>query len=177
MTFERRLAEEWERASRMDASLGVLLVDVDYFKQINDCCGHQTGDAVLHMVANCLKSHLRSYDMVARYGGDEFVAICVACSAADIDVPVRRILSKVAGLSVPGDSGRRQVTLSVGAAVISDSLSDTSPDDLIGATDQCLYQAKRQGRGRGYRMEIRAALSTAAELTAITADEPELSAV
>ena len=164
----------FEKLGALGGIGGILPVDVDYFKQINDTCGHQTGDAVLHMVANCLKSHLRSYDMVARYGGDEFVAICVACSAADIDVPVRRILSKAAGLSVPGDSGRRQVTLSVGAAVISDSLETTTSEDLIAAADQCLYEAKRQGRGRGYRTEIDGASPSAADMTLITADEPRV---
>jgi diguanylate cyclase (GGDEF)-like protein len=177
MTFERRLTEEWERASRMDASLAVLMADVDHFKQINDCCGHQTGDAVLHMVARCLKTHLRSYDMVARYGGDEFVAICVACSAEDIDVPVRRVLSKVSRLSLPSDSGRRRVTLSVGAAVISDSLSRTPPANLIAAADKCLYEAKRQGRDRGYRMELDAPRSAGTKMTVITATEPDLAIV
>ena len=80
----------------------------------------------------------------------------------------------MAGLSVPGDSGRRQVTLSVGAAVISDSLSNTPPADLIAAADQCLYEAKRQGRDRGYRVELDATRSASTEMTSITATEPEL---
>jgi len=87
-TFNRRLAEEWERSSRVGAALGLILIDVDHFKTINDSCGYATGDAVLQMVGACLRRHLRSYDVVARFGGDEFAAICCGCELEDIDVPI-----------------------------------------------------------------------------------------
>jgi diguanylate cyclase (GGDEF)-like protein len=173
-TFERRLGEEWDRASREGNSLGILLADVDYFKEINDTCGHGTGDAVLHLVANALRRQLRSYDVVARYGGDEFAAICVGCRPEEIDIPVRRVLTSVGELSIPGDRGRRQVSLSVGAAVACDSLADLTPEELIAAADACLYQAKREGRGRGYRTEKHHERPTAAGMTVIMPQQVEL---
>lgn len=152
--FERRLFEEWERASRSAAPLGLVIADVDHFKNVNDRCGHMTGDAVLHMVAGCLRRQLRSYDVVARYGGDEFAAICYRCRFADISAPVGRVLQAISNLSIPSKIGRRKITLSIGVAVVSGSFDGVTPEDLIAAADRCLYEAKRQGRGRGYRIEL-----------------------
>jgi diguanylate cyclase (GGDEF)-like protein len=152
-TFNHRLDEEWERARRQGCSLAVTIIDVDGFKQINDSCGHPAGDAVLRMVGACLKRQLRSYDVVARFAGDEFAAICVDCNRENIDSPVRRLQQAVHNLSIPA-AGRRRVTLSVGVAVISGDLNDAVPADLIQAADACLYQAKREGRDRAFLVEL-----------------------
>jgi diguanylate cyclase (GGDEF)-like protein len=152
-TFNHRLDEEWSRSRRQGCSLAVTIIDIDEFKQINDSCGHPAGDAVLRMVGVCLKRQLRSYDVVARFAGDEFAAICVDCNHDNIDGPVRRLQRAVHHLSIPA-AGRRQVTLSVGVAVISSNLEDSQPADLIQAADACLYKAKRDGRDRAYLAEI-----------------------
>jgi len=112
-TFNRRLAEEWERAERSGQPLGLILIDVDNFKSINDECGHTTGDAVLCMVGSCLRRTLRVYDIVARYGGDEFAAICCNCEPQDIEAPIGRLQSAVQSLTLPSDVGRRPITRSL----------------------------------------------------------------
>jgi diguanylate cyclase (GGDEF)-like protein len=174
-TFDRRLSEEWERASRSKVPLGLLIADVDRFKDVNDRCGHMTGDAVLHMVGCCLRRQLRSYDVVARYGGDEFAAVCYDCQSADIDAPASRLLQAVSKLSIPAEIGRQQIALSIGVAVVSAISADVTPEDMIAAADKCLYEAKRRGRGRGYRVEIRNGQLDLEEMSviAVPAEEPQ----
>jgi diguanylate cyclase (GGDEF)-like protein len=153
-TFDRRLIEEWNRAKRQGGSLGLILVDVDHFKTINDTCGHLTGDAVLCTIGSCLKRHLRTYDVVARYGGDEFAAICCDCRPADIEVPIARLQEGVRALSAPSELGQKNITLSIGAAVVRGDFDPFGPKDLIEAADRCLYQAKTGGRDRAYQTSL-----------------------
>jgi diguanylate cyclase (GGDEF)-like protein len=153
-TFDRRLEEEWERARRQAGSLSLIMVDIDHFKEINDRCGHPAGDAVLQMVGECLRRHLRSYDLVARFGGDEFVAVCFDCDLDTINAPLRRLQNAVRTLSIPSDSGRRLVTLSIGVAVIAAEFDRYLPADLIAAADACLYEAKRAGRDQARCIDI-----------------------
>jgi diguanylate cyclase (GGDEF)-like protein len=145
-TFDRRLAEELERARRQQLPMSVIMFDVDHFKQINDTCGHLTGDAILRLVADCLTRHLRSYDVLARFGGDEFAAICSACGAAEIEAPIRRVQSAIRSISVPAANGRRGLTLSIGAAIVPPGARHLTPAQLIRAADRSLYQAKDGGR-------------------------------
>jgi diguanylate cyclase (GGDEF)-like protein len=153
--FERRLREEWRRAQSTDESLAVILIDVDNFKTVNDRCGHMVGDAVLHMVGSCLRTSLRSYDMVARHGGDEFSAICFGCRPGEIDIPVGRLLDAIENLSIPADpGGNHMISLSIGAAVMDGGFADCQPMHLIETADRCLYRAKQNGRARAYRTEI-----------------------
>jgi diguanylate cyclase (GGDEF)-like protein len=146
-TFNRRLAEELERARRQRAPLSLLLCDVDHFKKINDTCGHLTGDAILTLVANCLRRHLRQYDVLARFGGDEFAAICTACGREDIEAPVQRVQEAIRSMSVPMETGRRELTISIGTAVFTGCADNVTPNQLIHAADECLYQAKAHERG------------------------------
>ncbi len=153
--FERRLREGWRRAQSTDESLAVILIDVDNFKTVNDRCGHMVGDAVLHMVGSCLRTSLRSYDMVARHGGDEFSAICFGCRPGEIDIPVGRLLEAIENLSIPADfGGNHMISLSIGAAVMGGGFADCQPMHLIETADRCLYRAKQNGRARAYRTEI-----------------------
>lgn len=153
-TFDRRLTEEWDRASRQGSPLGLMMIDVDFFKQINDTCGHTTGDAILCMIGACLGRQLRSYDVVARYAGDEFSAICCGCEPEDIDIPIQRLQRAVRNLSVPSQFGRRGITLSIGAAVIRGEYGGLTDQDLVNAADACLYRAKKEGRSRAFRAEL-----------------------
>lgn len=152
--FERRFRQEWQRAERLGLTLGVLIVDVDRFKQINDSFGHLRGDLILAAVAECCQKQLRSYDVIARYAGDEFVALTCGCRAEDIELPIRRLLQATRNLNLRFDRQRIQTSLSIGAAVASCSLQHLSPDDLLDAADQCLYRAKRSGRDRAFRVEL-----------------------
>lgn len=154
--FLRRLADEWQRATATGESISVILIDVDRFKEVNDRCGHPVGDAVLHMVGSCLRRSLRSYDVVARYGGDEFAAICFGCRPGEIDIPLRRLQEEISKLSIPADSGNHEITLSLGAAALHNSHSDWQPSELIESADRCLYRAKDVGRACAWRVEIEA---------------------
>lgn len=149
-TFDRRSAEEWVRAGRCGHSLGLVLIDIDSFKGINDECGHLAGDAILSMVGSCMRRNLRVYDIVARYGGDEFAALCCNCRSVDIQAPIQRLQSAVQELSFPDGISRKSVTLSIGAAIVSEDFEHLSQEVLIEAADRCLYHAKRNGRARAY---------------------------
>jgi diguanylate cyclase (GGDEF)-like protein len=151
--YERRLAEEWRRAQRRDTSIGVLVVDLDSFKGINDSHGHQAGDVVLRHVARVLDDELRSYDLVARYGGDEFVAICLGCRVGEIEIPVRRVLNALTDRPVLWKDQTFRVSASVGAAVRHNGFAECNPLNLFSAADDCLYRAK-ETRGAAFRVEF-----------------------
>lgn len=152
LVFERRLSEEMCRAARDSHSIAVILFDVDRFKEVNDQYGHSMGDRVLAEIASKLKQQLRSYDVLARYGGDEFAAICCGCGWNDIDIPVGRVLREVAEQqdliqALPA------MTLSIGAAVIHNVTEHDRPAWLIQQADMCLYRSKQNGRNQAYRVE------------------------
>lgn len=152
--FERRFQQEWQRAERLGLTLGVLIVDVDNFKQINDSFGHLRGDLVLAAVAECCQKQLRSYDVIARYAGDEFVALTCGCGADEIDLPIRRLLEATRRLNLQFDGRDIAASLSIGAAVACRGLDQLAPDALLDAADQCLYTAKHSGRDRAFRVEL-----------------------
>ena len=142
------LATELEQAKRSGKSLGLLLIDIDHFKSINDTHGHAVGDEVLRAVANRLSRHLRGFDTVARWGGEEFV---VVMPEATLDVArsvAERLRRKVAGgpVTVSGGAGDLTVTVSIGVAVTSEDVA--TMDDLLRAADAAMYFAKRNGRNR-----------------------------
>ena len=152
--FERRLSEEWNRAMRSGESLSVILVDVDHFKKVNDCCGHAVGDAVLHMVASCLRRSLRSYDVVCRYGGDEFAAIFFGCRPDEIDIPISRLMKEIGRLSIPTGDGNCHISLSIGAATVYETMEQITPRALVEAADRCLYHSKENGRNCAFRTNM-----------------------
>ena len=136
-----RLAE-WQRHGR---PFGVLMMDVDLFKQVNDEYGHKTGDAILKLVARTLHANCRGFDIVARWGGEEFGAIISHVDARQLALVAEKFRAMVAasGLRMPGQA--LGVTISVGAAAA--QAGDTA-ETLVKRADQALYEAKRQGRNR-----------------------------
>jgi diguanylate cyclase (GGDEF)-like protein len=137
----RRLAE-WQRHAR---PFGVLMMDVDLFKQVNDECGHLLADAILKLVARTLHANCRSFDIVARWGGEEFAAIISNVDAQQLALVAEKFRAVVAasGLRLPGHA--LGITISVGAA---DAQADDTAQTLLKRADQALYEAKRQGRNR-----------------------------
>ncbi|MEW5773664.1 MAG: diguanylate cyclase [Thermodesulfobacteriota bacterium] len=146
-----RLREEHPRAVRYNTPLACIMADIDFFKEINDCHGHQSGDAVLRGVAEILKSTSRQSDVTGRYGGEEFLVVLPgttlegARSAAEkIRMQVEaHAFASVAGETVP-------VTLSLGCAAFEPGREAEPPDvdRLLSRADQCLYRAKSGGRNR-----------------------------
>lgn len=169
--FERRFEAEWQRASRLGLSLGVIIIDVDHFKQINDAFGHLRGDLVLASVARCCQSHLRSYDLIARFAGDEFIALTCGCSADDIDLPIRRLQAATRELNLRFNDAPVPASLSIGAAVMCVGHDQHTSGELLDAADRCLYLAKEHGRDRAYRTEL---LPDGTCTPAVRADAEEL---
>ncbi|MCA9038451.1 MAG: GGDEF domain-containing protein [Planctomycetaceae bacterium] len=152
--FDRHLVLECRRARQTGHSVAVILFDVDHFKEVNDRFGHAAGDAILRAIAEALRSSLRSYDLVARFGGDEFAAICSGCRPGEIDETLKRIGRKLqdlrSNISLPCPSP----TLSIGACVAHDENALSAPDRLPEEADKCLYLAKRNGRNQAYATEL-----------------------
>lgn len=141
------LTRELTRARRAGQSLGVLLCDIDHFKQINDTHGHLVGDAVLRDVASCLRTSMRPYDGVGRYGGEEFLVVAPNCDRARVLDLAERLRQSVVNrpFTVPG--GQVRITISLGAvAVPGPAVHDVEP--ILKAADDALYRAKAAGRNR-----------------------------
>jgi diguanylate cyclase (GGDEF)-like protein len=139
--FDESLAREAARAQRLRTSLSLIVFDVDHFKQINDAYGHLTGDEVLRSVANSIVATTKSFDVAARYGGDEFVLLLPGCDTDQAMNVAERVRSEI-GRHGLGTS----VTLSAGLATMPDNAIDG--DRLLSAADAALYEAKRSGRDR-----------------------------
>ena len=142
LAYERRLNEEWYRAIRTGTSVGVLVADLDGLKPINDTHGHQAGDSVLRGIGSLLEHCLRSYDILARYGGDEFVALCIGCRPGEVSIPIQRIQRRLESAEFCHQGVALDVSLSIGAAVRHAGFSEASPRDLFQAADECMYLAK-----------------------------------
>lgn len=154
LVFERRLNEDLDRAGREKKSIGVVLYDLDNFKGVNDTHGHAVGDAALSAVGHKLKSQLRSYDVLARYGGDEFASICSACRPGEIDIPLRRIQASLADGFKTTSIQLPPITLSIGAVVVHRIKSSITVDDIVELADISLYKAKEHGRNCAFKMEL-----------------------
>jgi len=149
--FEEALSLEVERARRFGTKLGLVLLDLDDFKQINDGYGHQQGDVVLRDVARVLRETAREIDYPVRYGGEE---MAVLLPETDVEGALRfaeRLRGSIAGLQVrrPGAAGTLRVTASCGVA----AMPDTAVDErgLVAAADAALYEAKRGGKNKSVR--------------------------
>jgi diguanylate cyclase (GGDEF)-like protein len=140
--LEERLDEEYRRAQRYGVDCSLVIVDVDYFKDYNDTLGHLAGDHVLTTVAALLKSVLREYDYLARFGGDEFVAILPNTDGVGAMVMGERFRRTINGASW----GDKTVTVSVGTASVHDGIHKVQ--GLFKEADQALFRAKREGRNR-----------------------------
>lgn len=153
LAYERRLREEWNRSLRTGTSIGVVVVDLDEFKGVNDTYGHVVGDELLASVGHKLEVAMRSYDVVARFGGDEFVALCLGCGPGDIQIPVSRLLNSIAEIELQLEDGPLRIQASVGAAVRHSNFEHSLPEDLFVAADNCLYEAKKSTEN-AWRIEI-----------------------
>ncbi len=142
--MRRRLGEEIGRATRSGAPLSCLLLDLDDFKLVNDRHGHQAGDGLLRDVVHALAGEFRSFDRVARYGGDEFVVILPDATLASAVAAATRALERLRAIPLAGGVGRG-VSASIGAAQWQ---ADMGTDELIEACDAALLRSKRQGKGR-----------------------------
>jgi diguanylate cyclase (GGDEF)-like protein len=139
------LERELERALRNGTFLGVMMIDVDRFKSINDSYGHASGDSVLRALTQEIQHVLRSYDSLGRYGGEEFMVVSPGCGFAEAHELAERIRAHIAGLGFTLKDASVPVTISVGVTA---STAACTAEQLLQEADTALYVAKSAGRNR-----------------------------
>jgi len=145
--FQLRLKEEIARAQRYGLPVGLLMIDIDHFKQVNDLYGHSAGSAVLAALAEWMRQNVRESEIVARYGGEEFSIILPLTAAKDAAVAAKRLCEAVATHRFEvGEDAFLQLTISVGVAAYPEH--GKTPEELITEADAALYMAKKLGRNR-----------------------------
>jgi diguanylate cyclase (GGDEF)-like protein len=149
-SFDIALDQEWARAANNGDPLGLVLGDIDYFKQFNDVYGHPSGDACLQSIAAVLRDGASSPGAVAaRYGGEEFALLLPGIAAAEAAQVAEGLCAAVSALDIPHADSHvsSHVTLSLGVASHT-SVPGRRPGVLVRAADEALYQAKEEGRNR-----------------------------
>ncbi len=137
------LKESFNQLSRYNWPFGVLFFDIDHFKKVNDSYGHQTGDKILKMVTSTVSEATRSFDKIARWGGEEFIAIIVNTDADNLYRIAQKLKLLVEQSYLTSDKEKVSVTVSIGATIAVDY--DT-PTSLIERADNLMYKSKKQGR-------------------------------
>lgn len=141
------LERELSRGGREDKPAAVIMADIDHFKRINDTLGHAAGDEVLKEIGRRLKADLRPYDVVGRYGGEEFLIILPGCNLAHGARRADIIRALVAKDPIPTQFGTSSATISMGVTATS-SVRDASAAEILREADISLYAAKKNGRNR-----------------------------
>jgi diguanylate cyclase (GGDEF)-like protein len=145
--FEERLEEETRRSRRYNRPMSILMIDIDYFKNYNDACGHLKGDEVLKQIARTLQKHSRETDIAARYGGEEFVMILPETDARNASRLGDRIRKSVEETSFEGQEQipSKRVTISVGVSCLG---KIDEGYDVLERADRALYVSKQSGKNR-----------------------------
>jgi diguanylate cyclase (GGDEF)-like protein/PAS domain S-box-containing protein len=144
--FMETANDEFRRGERYDRPLAVLMLDIDYFKRVNDTYGHAVGDAVLKQVTSVCQETLREADVFGRLGGEEFAALLPETSVGAACEAAERVRARLGGAAVPTEEGDVAITVSIGVA--SRLPDDTSAEQMLQRADAALYAAKNAGRNR-----------------------------
>lgn len=145
--LEETMVRELNRASRRNLPVGLIMADVDYFKQINDTYGHAAGDAILRKLGEVLRENVRSEDVASRYGGDEFIVLLPEASREVTKNRAEKLLEIVRQAIIRfNEVTFDTVTLSAGVSVFSED--GEAAESILKAADLALYQAKEKGRNR-----------------------------
>jgi len=149
VTWQREAHTEISRAVRTSTPLAVAMMDIDHFKAVNDTYGHLAGDAVLAGISAALRGLLRDYDLVGRFGGEEFAILLPHTSVAEARDIAERLRQRLAKIITPvtdgAESAALRVTVSIGVAVLEESRR-RDLNELLAAADSALYEAKQSGR-------------------------------
>ncbi len=144
--FEANLEREFLRAKRYKNALSIAMIDVDFFKKVNDTYGHACGDYVLKEIAFLINEAFRKTDMVFRYGGEEFVVILTETDSDNAVVPLERLRKAVESNKFKYNNQNLNITISIG---VSSNLENTnSPWEFFELADKALYEAKENGRNQ-----------------------------
>lgn len=145
--FQDELARHFEEAQRYERPLSLAMMDIDFFKKINDTYGHAAGDDVLINVSALFKDSIRGSDIAARYGGEEFAVMMPETDLEDAVAFAEKIRAKIAAEPIMSKAGPIPATISIGVSSVPRSRI-TSPKALIDHADKALYRAKRAGRNQ-----------------------------
>jgi diguanylate cyclase (GGDEF)-like protein len=140
---EERLASEWDRATRYDRPLAVLMGDLDDLKAVNDSYGHAVGDALLQQVATVMRINLRSGDLAGRFGGDEFVVICPETDHEAAALVANKLNRALSDATIDTPLGKLGIRISIGWAIAAGA---DGPAGLLRRADEVLYEVKAQHR-------------------------------
>lgn len=144
--FLEHLSQETNRVARSKNCAAVLMLDLDFFKRINDTYGHATGDTVLKQFADIIVKQTRDIDISARFGGEEFVILLPDSNREKANIMAERLRKEVSVLSIPHEKGNVTITVSIGAALI---IPENANGELaLNRADNALYEAKETGRNR-----------------------------
>jgi diguanylate cyclase (GGDEF)-like protein len=168
-TFDQHLRQLWKQARRDDATIAVVVADIDHFKLYNDCYGHQMGDECIKAVADVLAASVsRPLDIVARYGGEEYVIVLYDPTVSFLESFSRSLCQKVIDLDIEhkASEAQRRVSVSIGAAM-TESPDSFPAEQLIRQADDALYEAKDQGRNRAIVYRTEWGQQTTAHLAAV----------
>jgi two-component system cell cycle response regulator len=145
-TFQVLLGKEWERAHRYQLPLSAVMIDIDFFKQVNDTYGHPAGDEVIRGVVQLLRRQCRRSDIICRYGGEEFVVLLPETDESSATLWADRLRVRIAEMITPIGGADVRVTVSLGVAQMLADMEEKA--DLLSVVDQCLLAAKQRGRNR-----------------------------
>jgi diguanylate cyclase (GGDEF)-like protein/PAS domain S-box-containing protein len=143
--IQLKVAQAIQEVQQFDRQIGLMVVDVDHFKQVNDEHGHTIGDEALKAVCKTLSHSLRSGDVLGRWGGEELLIIAEDITSGNLHAFAERCRMLTAATDIPVPGGHLQVTVSMGATLINREDTDQS---AIGRADELMYQSKIQGRNR-----------------------------
>lgn len=154
-SFDATFAEALLRLARTNEPLGLLVLDIDHFKTINDTFGHSGGDEALRALARAMELNVRPYDQIFRIGGEEFAILLSDTGSEDIHLAAERLRQAAEALRVPTGGDVIELTISIGLVAVTHA---AKAQDIVGAADAALYRAKTLGRNR---VEIGSVLHTA----------------
>ena len=144
-SMETSIAARMAETRRYDVTFGVLFVDIDRFKAVNDAHGHETGDQVLRLVAKTLARSLRPFDVCGRWGGEEFLAIILNVDTLQLEVVAERVRALIAQTRIPLGGDHMSVTASIGGTL---AQAGDSLESLVDRADRAMYASKMAGRNR-----------------------------
>lgn len=144
--FEQNFEREFLRAKRYGSDLSIAIIDIDFFKKVNDTYGHLCGDYVLRETAYTIQDSFRKTDMVFRYGGEEFVVILTETSLESALIPLERLRKRIEAKNLFYEGKNFNITVSIG--LNSDTSKFESASEFLDAADKALYRAKENGRNR-----------------------------
>lgn len=143
--FDDAMSEYLDQFRKIDKPIGLMILDLDHFKKVNDTYGHDVGDEVLRQIANCLQEFTRYHDVVARLGGEEFAVVAPNMSKESLFKLADRIRHAISSLNIKSGNVHLRVTMSIGLAIWDHK---ETAESLYKRADMQLYQAKRTGRNR-----------------------------